>query len=139
MCGAAIGFRARELRLGKPPHFALTGYAWRGHAETVRAKRVRCSLSETKAKTDWSFASSCPAEAFGEGGPCVRKLQQSTNYRSTSDLAMVSPLDHRFGGHRAKGWMGRIPLRRRAINGWTLPKDSLCAKSGAKRRNQEPA
>ena len=23
--------------------------------------------------------------------------------------------------------------------GWTLPKDSLCAKSGAKRRNQEPA
>ena len=32
-----------------PPRFALTGYAWRSHAETVRAKRVRRSLSEAKA------------------------------------------------------------------------------------------
>jgi hypothetical protein len=35
------------------PRFALTGYAWRSHAETVRAKRVRHSLSEAKATTDW--------------------------------------------------------------------------------------
>ena len=32
-----------------PPRFALTVYAWRSHVETVRAKRVRRSLSEAKA------------------------------------------------------------------------------------------
>ncbi len=37
-----------------PPRFALTGYAWRSHAETVRAKRVRRSWSEAEAKTDWA-------------------------------------------------------------------------------------
>jgi hypothetical protein len=44
---AKAGCSARELRLGKPR--ALTGYAWRCHAETVRPKRVRRSLSEAKA------------------------------------------------------------------------------------------
>jgi hypothetical protein len=33
-----------------PPRFARMGYAWRSQAQTVRAKRVRRSLSE--AKTD---------------------------------------------------------------------------------------
>src|SRR5882757_3304808 len=33
------------------PRFALTGYAWRA-TQTVRAKRVRRSLSAAKAKTD---------------------------------------------------------------------------------------
>src|SRR5437588_9215097 len=32
---------------------ALTGYAWRSPAKTVRARRVRRSLSAAKAKTDW--------------------------------------------------------------------------------------
>ena len=31
-----------------PPRFALTGYAWRSHAETVRSERVRRSLSVAK-------------------------------------------------------------------------------------------
>ena len=35
-----------------PPRFALTGYAWRSHAEIGGAKRVRRSLSVAKAKTD---------------------------------------------------------------------------------------
>ena len=35
------------------PRFALTGYAWRSHAETVRTERVRHSLSEAMATTDW--------------------------------------------------------------------------------------
>src|ERR1700682_4649786 len=34
------------------PRFALTGYAGRSHAEAVRAKCVRRSLSAAKAKTD---------------------------------------------------------------------------------------
>src|SRR5262249_41551493 len=34
------------------PRFALTGYAWRGHAKTVRAERVRRSRSAAEAKTD---------------------------------------------------------------------------------------
>ena len=45
-----------------PPRFALTGYAWRSHAETVRPKRVRRSLSEANAKTDWG-PTSMSAEA----------------------------------------------------------------------------
>ncbi len=33
-----------------PPRFALmTGYAWRGHAETVRSERVQRSWSEAEA------------------------------------------------------------------------------------------
>ena len=32
-----------------PPRFALTGYAWRSHEESVRAERVRRSLSVAKA------------------------------------------------------------------------------------------
>ena len=35
------------------PRFALTGYAWRCHAKTIRSKRVRRSLSGARAKTDW--------------------------------------------------------------------------------------
>jgi hypothetical protein len=46
-----------------PPRCALAGYAWRSHAGTVRAKRVRRSLSEANAKTDWNW--------LGEGGPCA--------------------------------------------------------------------
>ncbi len=38
------------------------GYAWRSHAETARAKRVRRSLSEAKAKTDWSHAETARAK-----------------------------------------------------------------------------
>ena len=34
------------------PRFALTGYAWRSHAKTAKAKRVRRSLNEVEAKTD---------------------------------------------------------------------------------------
>ena len=32
------------------PRFALTGYAWRSHAKTVRAKRVRRSLSTSESE-----------------------------------------------------------------------------------------
>ena len=35
------------------PRFALKGYAWRSQAEIVRSKRVRHSLSEARATTDW--------------------------------------------------------------------------------------
>ena len=51
------------------PRFALTGYAWHGHAEADRAKRVRRSLSAAKAKTDcltgqkWSSRVDHQAEA----------------------------------------------------------------------------
>jgi len=46
--------KAVWVRVPPPaPRFALTGFAWRGHAKTVRAKRVRHSLSEAKATTDW--------------------------------------------------------------------------------------
>src|SRR3984893_14514959 len=68
MCGAAIGFRARELRLGKPSRFALTGYAWRGHAETVRAKRVRCSLSETKRRRTGVSRAAAPPKPSAKAG-----------------------------------------------------------------------
>lgn len=43
-----------------PPRFALTGYAWRGHAETVRAKRVRRSWRAAQAKTDFAPQKSLP-------------------------------------------------------------------------------
>jgi hypothetical protein len=65
----------RELLLGQPPRFALAGYAWHSHAGTVRAKRVRRSLSETKAKTDWNW--------LGEGGPPKPSAKAGPSERPT--------------------------------------------------------
>src|ERR1700722_2863232 len=60
-----------------PPRFALTGYAWRSHAESVRAKRARRSLRQrdglcpaccesVDGLVQTSQASEgCPAEALG--------------------------------------------------------------------------
>ena len=44
-----LWFRREVFQLLPPPRFALTGYAWRSHAEAVRAERVRRSLSAAKA------------------------------------------------------------------------------------------
>jgi hypothetical protein len=61
-----------------PPRFALTGYAWRSHAEHIRVKRVRRSSNEVRAKTD-----SC-TEAFGNDRPVgeLRQIALGTSRRT---------------------------------------------------------